>query len=45
MKRRLENISYKNRTLKKNFDGRKIVICREMSKFYEEFIRTNVDQL
>ncbi len=32
-------------TLKKNFDGRKIVICREMSKFYEEFIRTNVDQL
>ena len=31
--------------LKKNFDGRKIVICREMSKFYEEFIRTNVDQL
>ena len=32
-------------TLKKNFDGRRIVICREMSKFYEEFIRMNIDQL
>ena len=31
--------------LKKNFSGRKIVICREMSKLYEEFIRMNVDQL
>ena len=31
--------------LKKNFSGRKIVFCREMSKIYEEFIRTNVDDL
>ena len=31
--------------LKKNFSGRKIVICREMSKFYEEFIRLDIDQL
>ena len=31
--------------LKTYFDGRKIVICREMSKLYEEFIRTNIGQL
>jgi 16S rRNA (cytidine1402-2'-O)-methyltransferase len=31
--------------LKKNFSGRKILICREMSKFYEEFIRTDIDLL
>ncbi len=31
--------------LKKNFEGRKIVICREISKLYEEFIRMNIDQL
>ena len=31
--------------LKMNFSGRKILICREISKFYEEFIRTEVDQL
>jgi len=31
--------------LKKNFSGRRIVICREISKFYEEFIRKNVDDL
>ncbi len=31
--------------LKQNFSGRKILICREMSKFYEEFIRTNIDDL
>ena len=31
--------------LKKNFSGRKIVFCREISKIYEEFIRTNVDDL
>tara|TARA_B100001057_G_scaffold426233_1_gene450176 strand:+ start:4401 stop:5264 length:864 start_codon:yes stop_codon:yes gene_type:complete len=30
---------------KKNFSGRKIAICREMTKFYEEFIRTEIDQL
>ena len=32
-------------TLKDNFSGRKIVICREISKFYEEFIRSDIDQL
>jgi len=31
--------------LKKNLGGRKIVFCREVSKFYEEFIRKNVDDL
>jgi len=31
--------------LKKNFTGRKIVFCREISKIYEEFIRKNVDDL
>ena len=31
--------------LKKNFSGRKIVFCREISKIYEEFIRKNVDDL
>jgi len=31
--------------LKKNFSGRKIVFCREMTKLYEEFIRQNVDEL
>ena len=31
--------------LKKNFSGRKILICREMTKYYEEFIRTKVDML
>ena len=31
--------------LKKNFLGRKLLICREMSKFYEEFIRTDIDHL
>ena len=31
--------------LKKNFSGRKIIFCREMSKMYEEFIRKNVDDL
>ena len=27
------------------FSGRKILICREISKFYEEYIRTDVDDL
>ena len=27
------------------FAGRKILICREISKFYEEYLRTNVDDL
>ena len=31
--------------IKKNFNGRNILICREISKFYEEFIRTSVDDL
>jgi len=29
----------------KYFSGRKILICREMTKIYEEFIREEVDQL
>jgi 16S rRNA (cytidine1402-2'-O)-methyltransferase len=31
--------------LKKNFSDRKIVFCREISKFYEEFIRKNIENL
>ena len=31
--------------IKKNFTGRKIVFCREITKMYEEFIRKNVDEL
>ena len=31
--------------LKKNFSGRKIVFCREISKLYEEYIRKNVEDL
>jgi 16S rRNA (cytidine1402-2'-O)-methyltransferase len=31
--------------LKKNFNGRKIVFCREISKIYEEFIRKDVNDL
>ncbi len=31
--------------LRKNFSGRKILICREISKFFEEFIRSEVDNL
>ncbi|MDC1128081.1 16S rRNA (cytidine(1402)-2'-O)-methyltransferase [Candidatus Pelagibacter sp.] len=31
--------------LKKNFSGRKLVFCREISKLYEEFIRKNIDDL
>ena len=31
--------------LKKNFLGREILICREMSKYFEEFIRTKVDKI
>ena len=30
---------------KKFFVGRKIVICREISKLYEEYIRKNIDEL
>ena len=32
-------------TLKNFFSGRKIIICREMTKMYEEFIRVDVDKL
>jgi len=31
--------------LKFFFSDREVVICREISKFYEEFIRTKIDQL
>ena len=31
--------------LKKNFSGRKIVFCKEISKIYEEYIRKNIDNL
>ena len=31
--------------IKKNFKGRKILICREISKFYEEYIRADIDKL
>ena len=30
---------------KKYFAGRKIVLCREISKFYEEYIRNNINEL
>ncbi len=32
-------------TLKNFFSGRKILICREISKYYEEFIRGDIDDL
>ena len=31
--------------LKKNFSNRNMLICREMSKFYEEYIRTSIKEL
>ena len=31
--------------IKKNFIGRKILICREMTKFYEEYLRSKVEDL
>ena len=31
--------------IKYYFSGRKILVCREMTKFYEEFIRNDVDNL
>ena len=31
--------------IKYHFFDRKILVCREMTKFYEEFIRTDVDKL
>jgi 16S rRNA (cytidine1402-2'-O)-methyltransferase len=37
------NKSIKN--IKYYFSGRKILICREMTKFYEEYLRANIDDL
>ena len=37
------NKSVKN--IKHYFSGRKILICREMTKFYEEYIRSDIDDL
>ena len=37
------NKSVKN--IKLYFSGRKILICREMTKFYEEYIRCDIDKL
>lgn len=31
--------------IKKNFLGRKILICREMTKHFEEFLRTDVEKI
>ena len=31
--------------IKHNFSGRKILICREMTKFYEEYVRTDIIDL
>jgi len=31
--------------LKKIFSGRKIIFCREMSKFHEEYLRADIDDL
>ena len=31
--------------IKHHFTGRKILICREMTKFYEEYVRVDVDDL
>ena len=31
--------------IKHYFSDRKILICREMTKFYEEFVRTDIDKL
>ncbi len=31
--------------IKNNFQGRKILICREISKYYEEYMRFEVDEL
>ena len=33
------------KTIKNYFFGRKILVCREMTKFYEEYIRTGIDKL
>tara|TARA_B100000767_G_scaffold46960_1_gene41645 strand:- start:154 stop:1017 length:864 start_codon:yes stop_codon:yes gene_type:complete len=33
------------RNIKHFFSGRKILVCREMTKFFEEYIRSDVDEL
>ena len=33
------------KNIKHYFPGRKILVCREMTKFYEEYIRTDIDNL
>jgi len=33
------------RNIKHYFSGRKILVCREMTKFYEEYIRKDIDDL
>ena len=33
------------KSIKNYFSGRKILICREMTKFYEEYIRVDIDDL
>ena len=33
------------KVFKEYFSGRKILICREMTKFYEEYLRTDIDAL
>ena len=33
------------KSIKQHFSGRKILICREMTKFYEEYVRMDVDNL
>ena len=40
-----KKINKKIPLIKKKFQGRKILICREISKFYEEFLRFEVDEL
>jgi len=40
-----KKINKKILLIKKKFQGRKILICREISKFYEEFLRFEVDEL
>ena len=36
---------YEIKYLKRYFSNRKILVCREMTKFYEEYIRTDVETL
>jgi len=33
------------KAIKDYFSGRKILICREMTKYYEEYTRTEIDKL